>query len=147
MTWRTKEGVHESNFIGSVTQASTLRVGATVDGEDVYVPFGDMLPSVRPTDLVVGGWDINGNNMADAMDRAQVFAYDLQRQLVPHMEKIVPLPSIYYRDFIAANQAARADNIIPGDRASMAHVEHLRNDIRSFKEDNQLDKVFLLRGM
>jgi len=144
MTWHTKEGIHESNFIGSVTQASTLRVGTTAEGEEVHIPFSEMLPTVRPTDLVIGGWDINNANLADAMARSKVFAYDLQRQLAPKLEAIVPLPSVYYPDFIAANQTERANHVIPGDKACMAHVEHLRNDIRSFKEEHKLDKVVVL---
>jgi myo-inositol-1-phosphate synthase len=40
-----------------------------------------MLPMVHPNDLVVGGWDINNMNMADAMERAEVLDYDLQRQV------------------------------------------------------------------
>lgn len=43
-------------------------------------------------------------NLADAMKRAEVFDWDLQKKLVPYMEKMVPLPSIYYEDFIATNQ-------------------------------------------
>lgn len=144
LTWHTKEGVHESNFIGSVTQASTLHVGTTAEGEEIHIPFSEMLPTVRPTDLVIGGWDINNANLADAMVRSKVFAYDLQRQLAPKLEGIVPLPSVYYPDFIAANQTARANNVIPGEKACMAHVEHLRNDIRSFKEEHKLDKVVVL---
>jgi len=144
MTWNTKEGEHKSNFYGSVTQASTLRVGATAEGEDVYIPFSDMLPTVAPTDLVVGGWDINGANLADAMARSKVFAYDLQRQLAPELQKITPLPSIYYPDFIAANQEGRADNVVEGSKASMQHVAHLRKDIRDFKAQHNLDKVVVL---
>lgn len=43
---------------------------------------------------------------------------------------MTPLPSIYYPDFIAANQEKRANNLIDGSRACMAHVEHIRRDIR-----------------
>lgn len=143
-TWNTKEGVHEANFYGSVSQASTLRVGATAEGEEVNIPFSHMLPTVAPTDLVVGGWDINNANLAEAMKRSKVFAYDLQRQLTPELESITPLPSIYYPDFIAANQAERANNVVAGDKASMAHVEHLRKDIRDFKAKHNLDKVVVL---
>lgn len=59
------------------------------------------------------------------------------------MSKIVPLPSIYYEDFIAANQSDRADNVIPGTR-KLEHLERIRKDIRKFKEDNKCDKVIVL---
>jgi len=41
---------------------------------------------------VLGGWDISGLNMAEAMERARVLEFELQRQLVPYMKDIVPLP-------------------------------------------------------
>lgn len=144
LEWRTKEGVEKSNWFGSITQASTVRIGATSTGEEVYLPMKDMMPMVNPDDLVVTGWDISSMNLADAMERAAVLPYDLQRQLRPEMEKIIPMPSCYYPDFIASNQAARADNVMPGETACWAHVEALRNDIRDFKKANGLDKVIVL---
>lgn len=55
-------------------------------------------------------------NLADAMERAQVLDFELQKQLVPLMRDMVPLPGIYDPAFIAANQAERADNIIKGSK-------------------------------
>ena len=86
------------------------------------------------------GWDISGLNMADAMERACVLDYNLQQQLRPYMEKMTPRPSIYYPDFIAANQEARADNVIQGDN-KWEHVQKIRDDIRDFKSKHDLDKV------
>lgn len=51
------------------------------------------------------------------MRRAQVLDWGLQEQLWPHMEALRPRPSVYIPEFIAANQSARADNVIPGTRA------------------------------
>merc|ERR1719384_838103 len=99
---------------------------------------------VDPNDLVVGGWDINSMNLADAMARAGVLEYDLQRRLRPDLENIVPLPSIYYPDFIASNQSDRANNCIPGRTPCWEHVEKIREDIREFKMKNGLDKVIIL---
>jgi myo-inositol-1-phosphate synthase len=77
------------------------------------------------------------------MERAQVLEYDLQRQVRSEMEKLTPLPSIYYPDFIAANQSDRADNLIAGDD-KQAHLEQIRKDIRDFKAANGLDKVIVI---
>jgi myo-inositol-1-phosphate synthase len=142
LTWRTKEGVQHSNYFGSMLLSSTVRVGSSPTGEDTYVPFNSLLPMVHPNDMVFGGWDINGANLAEAMERAQVLEYDLQRQLVPYMKGITPLPSIYYPDFIAANQADRANSVLPGSKKE--HLEKIRQDIRDFKKNNNLDKVILL---
>ncbi|KAF9029530.1 Myo-inositol-1-phosphate synthase [Hymenopellis radicata] len=141
ITWHTKSGIQQPNYIGSLLRASTVRIGTEAGtGKDVHVPVSDVLPMVHPNDLVLGGWDISGAPMDKAMERARVLDYDLQRQVAPHMAGMKPLPSIYYPDFIAANQEARADNVIPGTD-KQAHLEHIRADIRKFKKDNDLDRV------
>ena len=94
---------------------------------------------VHPNDIVIDGWDINSCDLARAMERARVLDYNLQVQLKPHMEKLRPRPSIYCPDFIAANQADRADNVLTGTKREM--VEQLRADIRDFKKKQKLDKV------
>ncbi|EDR07904.1 uncharacterized protein LACBIDRAFT_250381 [Laccaria bicolor S238N-H82] len=140
--WHTKAGVQQPNYIGSLFRASTVRIGTEPgSGKEVHVPVSDVLPMVHPNDLVLGGWDISGVPMDKAMERAQVLDYDLQRQVAPYIALLgKPLPSIYYPDFIAANQEARADNMIRGtDKA--AHLEHIHADIRKFKKDNELDQV------
>ena len=141
MTWKTKEGLSHANYWGSLTQAATCRVG-NFNGEEVHVPFNKVLPMVHPNDVVIGGWDISGVNLAEAMERSKVLDYDLQVQLWDHMKDMVPLPSIYDPSFIAANQAERADNIIKGSK--FEQMEQIRRDIRAFQEANAVDKVVVL---
>lgn len=81
--------------------------------------------------------------LSDAMRRAKVLDYDLQRQLVPHLESMIPLPSIHYPSFINANQDARADNVLPGND-KQEHLDIIRKNIRDFKAQNGLDKVIVL---
>ena len=143
LTWMRKEGKQSPNYFGSLTQATTIRIGSNQQGKEVHIPFSSILPMLHPNDLVIGGWDINSANIAQAMERACVLDYDLQRQLAPLLSSLQPLPSIYYPDFIAANQSDRADNLIPAG-TKKADLEHLRNDIRQFKANNKLDKVIVL---
>ncbi|EIW80213.1 Myo-inositol-1-phosphate synthase [Coniophora puteana RWD-64-598 SS2] len=142
ITWHTKNGIVQPNYIGSMLRASTVQIGTDpATGKEVHVPISDVLPMVHPDDLVLGGWDISGLPMDQAMARSKVLDYDLQRQVAPHMALLdKPLPSIYYPDFIAANQEARADNVIPG-ADKQAHLEHIRADIRKFKVEHGLDRV------
>ncbi|KAI9172484.1 myo-inositol-1-phosphate synthase [Paramyrothecium foliicola] len=145
LVWDTKEGPREANYYGSVVMGSTMKLGMDAKTHrDVNIPFHNVLPMVHPNDLVIGGWDISKMNLAQAMDRAQVLEPTLKAQVKKEMTDMVPLPSIYYPDFIAANQEDRADNLVEGSKASMAHVEHLRKDIRDFKEANGLDKIIVL---
>ena len=80
LTWRTKDGECKANYFGSLTQASTVRLGADPAGAAVYVPFNKMLPMVHPNELVVGGWDISKMNLGDAMKRSRVLDVQLQDQ-------------------------------------------------------------------
>ncbi|KAF7791395.1 hypothetical protein EIP86_002409 [Pleurotus ostreatoroseus] len=141
ISWHTKSGMQQPNYIGSMLRASTVRLGADPTGKDIHVPVSDVLPMLHPNDIVLGGWDISGMSMDQAMKRAEVLDWDLQRQVAPHMAALgKPLPSVYYPDFIAANQEERADNVIPGTD-KQAHLEHIRADIRRFKQEHGLDRA------
>ncbi|EXB39764.1 Inositol-3-phosphate synthase [Morus notabilis] len=141
ISWATKDKVQQANYFGSLTQASSIRVGS-FNGEEIYAPFKNLLPMVNPDDVVFGGWDISDMNLADAMARAKVFDIDLQKQLRPYMESMVPLPGIYDPDFIAANQGPRANSVIKGTKKEQ--VEQVIKDIREFKEKNKVDRVVVL---
>ncbi|CAN1343372.1 Inositol-3-phosphate synthase [Linum perenne] len=141
ISWATKDKVQQANYFGSLTQASTIRVGS-YNGEEIYAPFKSLLPMVNPDEVVFGGWDISDMNLADAMARARVLDIDLQKQLRPYMESMVPLPGIYDPDFIAANQGSRANNLIKGTKKEQ--VQQVIKDIREFKEKSKVDKVVVL---
>ncbi|CAH2092675.1 unnamed protein product [Euphydryas editha] len=112
LTWNTKNGQMNSNWFGSITQASTVRLGIDEKGNDVFVLMSKLLPMVHPDDLMIDGWDISPMNLADAMVRAKVIDYDLQQKLRKEMSTMRPRPAIYDPDFIAANQVSTYDNSI-----------------------------------
>ena len=132
ITWMTKDGLRTPNYWGSLTQAATVRVG-NVAGEEAHAPVSALLPMVHPNDLELGGWDISGLNLADAMERAKVIDWELQKQLAPLMTALVPLPGAHDGGFIAANQGERADNVIQGSKQEQ--LDKLRSDIREFKRE------------
>jgi myo-inositol-1-phosphate synthase len=140
--WKTREGVKSANYYGSIMMSSTTKLGTSSSGKDINVPFESVLPTVHPNDFIIGGWDINSANIAAAMERACVLEPDLQRQLYPHLEKLKPMPSIYYPDYIAANQLDRADNLINGTKQE--HLDRIRHDIREFKETNSLESIVVV---
>ena len=131
LVWDTREGKQAANYYGSVVMASTMKLGVdSATGEEVNLPIHDMLPMVHPNDLVIGGWDISGMPLDKAMDRAKVLEPALKELVRGEMATMKPLPSVYYPDFIAANQEDRADNVLDGAKACSAHVEKIRQDIR-----------------
>jgi len=82
-------------------------------------------------------------NMADAMERASVFEWELQSKLRPYMEHLTPRPAVFIQDFVAANQQDRVDNVFTG-KNKWEIVSRLREDIRDFKSKKQLDKIIVL---
>ncbi|KAJ2747759.1 Myo-inositol-1-phosphate synthase [Coemansia sp. BCRC 34301] len=142
ISWETRKGTQEPNYFGSVMMASTVKLGVDENLRDVYVPFNEVVPMAHPNDVVIGGWDINSMNIGDAMHRAQVLPVDLQRRVYDDLKTLKPLPSVYYPDFIAANQEERANNVLGGTKQE--HLDKLRKDIRDFKQTNSLDRVIVM---
>merc|ERR1719484_316129 len=58
------------------------------------------------------------------------------------MEEMVPLPGIFDQNFVAANQAERADNIIKGSKAEQ--LRQIRKDLTEFKANKGVDSIVVL---
>ncbi|KEG08427.1 myo-inositol-1-phosphate synthase [Trypanosoma grayi] len=143
VTWRTKTGMKEPNYFGSITQSSTMNMGLTSDMEEVFVPLKDVVPMLNPTNLVIGGWDCSSMSIGDAMRRAQVLEITLQDAVYEHMKDMKPLPAAFDLSFVAENQKERADNVMLVPNKWEA-LQQLRHDIRAFKEGHGLEKVIVL---
>ena len=142
ITWNTKEGLQHPNWYGSLLQSSTVTLGFNSNGEPVSVPLSKLLPMVHPENIILDGWDISSLNLAEAMQRAKVIDYDLQKQLIKYMQNLKPRPSIFCDEYVAPNQGDRADNVLSG--CKWDQLNKIRADIRDCKEKNQVDKVIIL---
>lgn len=76
------------------------------------------------------------------MRKAKVLDVTLQDQVYEKLAKMVPRPSIYDPDFIAANQSTRAKNVLAGTKYEQ--YLQIRRDIRDFKNTSGVDKVTVL---
>ena len=119
LTWATKAGESTANFYGSFTQMATTHVGFKFDETngtltDVFKPIKELLPMVNPVDFDVCGWDISNKNLYEAAKRAHVLEPTLIEQLKGDLENIVPMKAVLNPDFIASNQADRADHVLLG---------------------------------
>lgn len=108
--------------------------------EDFFMPVKNMLPMVDPCSFEITGWDISSANMYEACKRAKVLEPDLIRQLKTDLEKIKPLPAAFNGEFIASNQADRADNVITGSNREI--INKIRADIRNMK--SRCDQIIIL---
>lgn len=145
LSWATKMGESKANMFGSFTQSATTHVGFKFDEasgnlKDVFKPIKDLLPMVNPIDFDVCGWDISDANLYEAAKRAHVLEPSLIEQLKEDLVKIQPMKAVLNPDFIASNQADRADNVRLGTNQEL--IDALRVDIQECKKRN--DKVILL---
>lgn len=93
--------------------------------------------------MEIDGWDISNLNLYESMKRAAVFDYNLQEKLREFMEPMKPRKAVFFQDFVAANQAERADNVLTSG-SKWEQMEQLRADIRDFKETKNLEKIIVM---
>eukprot|EP00461_Guttulinopsis_vulgaris_P001271 UN01271 len=143
LTWHNNFGqVLEPNYYGSLTQSTTVRIGSSAEGVDMHLPFNKILPMLQPNDITMpfGGWDINGDNLGDAMKKNKIFSPELQDKLYPYMKNIKPLPAAYNPSFINENQHERATQCIQGTLSQQ--LKQLRFDIRNYKTKHNLQHCY-----
>jgi len=95
---------------------------------------------VNPVDFDISGWDISGANLYEAAKRSHVLEPTLIEQLKDDLSAITPLPAVLNPDFIASNQADRADNVRTGTNQEL--IDMIRKDLQDAKARN--DKVICL---
>jgi myo-inositol-1-phosphate synthase len=78
----------------------------------VYKPIKEIIPMVDPCEFVISGWDISSENLYKACKRSKVLEPDLINKLQDDLESIIPLPGALNSEYIASNQADRADNVL-----------------------------------
>jgi myo-inositol-1-phosphate synthase len=145
LSWATKNGQQKANFHGSFTQSATTHVGFKHDKDtgklaDVWKPIKELLPMVNPVNFDICGWDISGANLYEAAQRAHVLEPTLIEQLKDDLSAIRPMKAVLNPDFIASNQADRADNVRCGSNQEL--IAMIRQDIQECKKRN--DKVIVL---
>ena len=142
LKWETKRGEVKANYHGSLTQCSTTYLGQDETGKTYVAPFKSLVPMVEPNDLVISGWDISKLNIYEATKRARVLEPTMYNQLKDQTEKMIPLPAVFDLSFVAPNQESRADYVIEGNKEKQ--LETVRQNIKDFKTQNNLDKVIIL---
>lgn len=90
--------------------------------------------------LVFGGWDLCGDDLATAAERAEVLEHHHLEAVRESLGKVYPWPAAFDSDFC---RNAVGANVVAAD-GHRAKVETIRADLREFKERNGLDSVVLV---
>ena len=117
-------------FIPCFCFGQWTQLGANINGSQASDKLGNTnsiaIDSIGNTMAVGSAFN---SNVFPYSGYAQVLDWDLQEKLRDTMKELKPLKSIYYPDFIAANQNHRADNLKEGIDKN-EHLLAIRGDIR-----------------
>jgi myo-inositol-1-phosphate synthase len=124
--------------IGSLTQMGTVRLGKRTEGRSPRIT--DVVPLAALDDLVFGGWDIFEDDCYAAARTAGVIETSLLDKVRPELERIRPWPAVFDRRYV---KRLDGPNVKKG-RNKKELAEQVVSDIRTFKADNQLDRMVMV---
>jgi myo-inositol-1-phosphate synthase len=124
--------------IGSLTQMGTVRLGKRTEGRSPRIT--DVVPLAALDDLVFGGWDIFEDDCYAAARTAGVIETSLLDKVRPELERIRPWPAVFDRRYV---KRLDGPNVKKG-RNKKELAEQVVSDIRTFKADNQLDRLVMI---
>ncbi len=124
--------------IGSFTQYDKIRVGRGESKQ--YLPISDIVPIAQLSDIVFGCWDVYPQNAYQAAMYAEVLKEKDINAVRDELEQIVPMKAAFDKNYA---KRLDGDNVKPGlSRWQM--VEALREDIRNFKREKQVERIVVL---
>lgn len=124
--------------VGSLTQLGTIRLGKRFEHR---VPkIKDFVPLASLDNLVFGGWDIYEANGYEAALYARVLNREHLDPIKDFLAEIVPMQGVFDRNFVRNLDGV---HVKPG-KSLREHVEALKEDIRLFKEKNDLERCVMI---
>ena len=124
--------------IGSLAEMGTVRLGKRTEGRSPLIK--DFVPLAGLDDLVFGAWDIFEDNGFEAATTAGVIEPALLEQIRPELEAIKPWPAVFDQRYV---KRLMGTNIKTGAN-KLDLAEQIREDMRRFKETNQLDRLVMI---
>lgn len=124
--------------IGSLTQMATVRLGKRSEGRSPLIR--DFIPLASLDDLVFGGWDIFGENGYEAAKTAGVLDERLRDAVKPELEAITPWTAVFDRRYVKRLDGSH----IKKGQTKRDLAEHVRDDIRRFKERHGLARLVMI---
>src|SRR5215216_5476133 len=131
-----KRGLAEP--VGSLTQLGTIRLGKRTENRAPRIK--DFVPLDGLDDLVFGGWDAFPDDAYEAAAVAGVLEKEHLNAVRDELKAIEPFPAVFDPRYVA-----RLDATHTKDYGSMREAaEQVREDISSFKERHELDRVVMV---
>lgn len=124
----------------SGTEGLPLADASVRDGNGEPEPLRGTKEMVPYENLVFGGWDLSGEDLAAAAEKAGVLDYRQLEAVRESLEAVKPWPAAFDSEFC---RNAAGSNVVAAD-GHRAKIEAIRADLRDFKESNDLESVVLV---
>jgi myo-inositol-1-phosphate synthase len=124
--------------VGSLTQRGHIRLGKRT--EDRNPRISDFVPLAGLDDVVFGGWDPIKDNAYEAAVRCGVLKSEHLDPIKDELEKIKPMKAVFEHDYVKKLEVNHTKEF----KTKWDAAEMLREDIRNFKKDNDLDRVVIV---
>lgn len=124
--------------IGSLTQMGTIRLGKRTEKRVPMVK--DFVPLTDIRNLVFGGWDIFEDDMYEAAVHAGVLEKELLEKIRTDLKEIRPMSAVFDPNYVKRLNGT----FIKNGKTRMDLADQLREDIRQFKKQNNLDRLVMV---
>ena len=124
--------------IGSLTQMGHIRLGKRTDDRQPLIK--DFVPLASMDDIVFGGWDPISDDAYTAAKRAGVLKNEDLDPIKDELAAIKPMTAVFSKDWV---KKLEVDHVKAG-KSKYDLAEQLREDIRRFKKENDLDRVVIV---
>jgi myo-inositol-1-phosphate synthase len=131
-----KKGLAEP--VGSLTQLDTVRLGKRTEGRAPRIK--DLVPLAGLDELVFGGWDAFPDDAYEAATLAGVLQKEHLNAVRDELKAVKPFPAVFDPRYVARLEATHTKSY--GSLREAA--EQVREDIRSFKEENGLERAVMV---
>ena len=124
--------------IGSLTQMGTIRLGKRTEHRSPFIK--DFLQLAKLDDLIFGGWDIRDEDCYQSAVHAGVLQAEHLAPIKKELQSIKPMTAVFDQYYVKRLQGSH----VKKGKTKFELMEKLREDIRSFKKKNNVDRCILI---
>ncbi len=124
--------------IGSLTQMNHIRLGRRDENRNPLIK--DLVPLVDLENIYFGGWDIFEDDAYESALNAGVLEKTLLDQIKDELSSIKPMKAVFDRNYVKKLDGP----YIKKAATKYDQYQMLRDDIRKFKSENNLDRLVMI---
>ncbi|HVN49274.1 MAG TPA: inositol-3-phosphate synthase [Bacteroidota bacterium] len=124
--------------VGSLTQMGTIRLGKR--SENRFPKIKEFVPLADLNDIVFGGWDIRNEDCYTSAQYASVLQDKDLVRIADELKSLRPMKAVFDQRYVKRLEGTW----VKTGKTKYELAMQLRDDIRSFKLKNNLDRVIVL---